>query len=542
MRRFERGVDQVGGRSARPASGRGSRLAAVTVTVASVAALGLVRTLRSSDAPERFPHAEHAGIFPTCLGCHAGVPEGDTTRYYSVTAGECRNCHDGTRVERVEWSGPTRQASNLSFTHPGHEREATEAGDAPESCGTCHAVAGGTRRMDVDRARPEACLSCHAHEAASHLVADARCDACHVALAEAPWLSEARVAGFPEPPGHEAEGFQLAHGDAAAAAGANCTVCHARQSCTRCHLNADRLPAIERLPSDPRIAAIVAGQEGEWPEPASHEQADWAYTHGRAAAASLAPCSNCHAASSCETCHGAATATVAAGLPRPGPDDPTGVRIAPTRPPGHTRDFRTSHGAAAATAFPNCSSCHAERECADCHERTAVRTGAIDPAESGREGGSAPIVASMRAEDRGDGGEALAGGRGGTAGFHPPDFVVRHGAEAYAAAQECADCHSNEVFCRSCHESVGIAAVSRQTSGAFHDAQADWLIAHGRAARQGLEECAACHRQSSCLRCHSARSGLRISPHGPGFDAERLLGKAAVSCAVCHFRESLVFP
>lgn len=539
---IRRGPRRVGrGRTRRPgfARGRAARVAAGASLVALAVALSLVGSLRSFGVSDGFPHAEHARIFPTCLGCHAGVPEGDAARYYTVEPGECANCHDGTRVGRVEWSGPTRRASNLAFTHPEHEREAAEAGEAPESCGTCHGVAGGTRRMDVDRARPETCLSCHAHEADTHLAAEARCSTCHLPLAEADRLPESRVAAFPEPPAHEAEDFLFQHGKTAAATGANCTVCHARQSCARCHLNADRLSAVERVPPDPRIAAIVAGREGEWPEPASHDDEGWTFTHGRAAVESLASCGNCHAAPSCAACHGAAAATVAAGLPRPERGQPAGVRVSAIRPPGHTPDFWTNHGAAAATAFPDCSSCHAETECAACHERTAARMEEVDPVgrERARDAGGPEDAAAVR-ERR----EAVARGGEGTGGFHPVDFVVRHGAEAYAETPECAQCHSNEAFCRSCHESVGIAAVSQQVSGAFHDGQADWLIAHGRAARQGLEECAACHRQSSCLRCHSARSGLRISPHGPGFDANRLLGKAAVSCAVCHFRDSFVFP
>ena len=54
------------------------------------------------------------------------------------------------------------------------------------------------------------------------------------------------------------------------------------------------------------------------------------------------------------------------------------------------------------------------------------------------------------------------------------------------------------------------------------------------AARQGLEGCAGCHTQSSCTQCHSARLGWRISPHGPGFDAERLRQANPLTCRLCH--------
>ena len=67
-------------------------------------------------------------------------------------------------------------------------------------------------------------------------------------------------------------------------------------------------------------------------------------------------------------------------------------------------------------------------------------------------------------------------------------------------------------------------------------AQPDWLIVHGRAARQGMEECTTCHQQTSCLRCHSARAGWRINPHGPDFDPKRIAQRSTESCSICHTR------
>jgi hypothetical protein len=77
---------------------------------------------------------------------------------------------------------------------------------------------------------------------------------------------------------------------------------------------------------------------------------------------------------------------------------------------------------------------------------------------------------------------------------------------------------------------------------AFHDAQPDWLLAHGQAARLGMEECASCHEQNSCLRCHSAKSGWRINPHGPGFDPGRVADRSQMSCAICHYRDQINDP
>lgn len=122
-----------------------------------------------------------------------------------------------------------------------------------------------------------------------------------------------------------------------------------------------------------------------------------------------------------------------------------------------------------------------------------------------------------------------------TGGFHPPDYVLRHGADAFSRRVQCSDCHQAQAFCLACHEKMGIGSGGRAVSSAFHDAEPNWLIVHGRAARQNLETCVSCHQQSFCLRCHSAKFGFRIDPHGPGFDPNRIADRSTISCGICHF-------
>lgn len=484
--------------------------------------------LLSLGGGEGFPHDRHAGLFPVCLGCHAGIATGDPAAVYSVRPSECARCHDGEREPRVDWEGPPPRASNLDFSHPAHVDEAERHGEATE-CGTCHRVSEAAGRMEVTAASAERCLSCHAHEAPAHLAAETDCLTCHRTLVASGELSVGQVARFPAPSAHESPSFLFEHAGPARATPERCSVCHARESCTRCHLNADRLDVVRGLPRDDRVAALVADEPGEWPLPASHREPDWELAHGTPARASIESCSNCHAAESCTACHGGAATGVISELPRPGPGEPPGVRLAARRPPGHPPDFATRHGAAAATRLPECSTCHAESLCAECHDR--------------------PVSSGGRPDGGGSPGEGPGNGAGGAwapepdGGFHPVNFVLRHGAEAFAARSECSECHSGEAFCRSCHESMGIAATTRRsTGGAYHDAADAWLIQHGRAARQGLQECASCHRQSSCLRCHSARSGLRIDPHGPGFDPDRVADRSLMSCAVCHRADQILPP
>jgi hypothetical protein len=485
-------------------------LAAAGILGAGFLVLADGEPLQSRPEDDPFPHEEHRGLFPSCLACHAGVPEGDEDRLYTVTLEQCARCHDGQERERVAWSRPEPAAHNLVFTHPDHSDAVERADGSPLSCSACHGLEPDAPRMAVGGATAESCLDCHTHRAPDHLSAQAECTTCHRRLTEATSLTRNRIASFPRPPDHEEEGFLTGHGPGAASSVETCAVCHARESCARCHLNGDRMESVRALSGDPRVAALVEGREGEWPEPATHGPR-WYQTHGSAASRDPGSCASCHARSSCTTCHTGDEAAVNL-MPVPGPGDPTGVRTARIRPPDHGADFTLNHGTAAATALPRCESCHREQTCTGCH----ASTGGAESGDSGADG----ALAWPPRETEG--------------GYHPPNFILRHGAEAFAARTECAECHSREAFCRSCHEELGMARGGRLGSSSFHDAVPNWLLGHGTAARRNLESCTSCHQQTSCLRCHSARSGWRINPHGPGFDPGRVSDRSAISCAICH--------
>lgn len=471
--------------------------------------------LLSRTRSDGFPHEKHAGLFPTCLGCHAGIPDADTSRYFSVTPADCIRCHDGEREKTVDWGAPSRTPSNLVFVHAEHINAVAREGDDELKCSACHGPTDDREpRMAIRRAAPEACVGCHAHEAPEHLARGVVCRTCHAPITDVPGLPESRIAQFPKPPEHEGASFVLGHADLAAAESESCAVCHARESCARCHLNAEDVEEIRGLEPDSRVARIVADEPGEWPEPASHEDRRWEYEHAESIDPGSVSCASCHAEPSCRSCHGEADVPQVAALPDPQPDRPAGVTVDVRRAPGHTPEFASRHGTAAAANLPGCASCHVERECLACHQT---------PAATAR--GKTPLpVGPPR-----------------SSGYHAPDFMLRHGAEAFAVQAVCTDCHSTEVFCRDCHESLGMeAGVASGAGGAFHDAQPDWLFEHGRAARQGMESCASCHQQTSCLRCHSAKSGLRINPHGSDFDPERLRDRSVESCATCHTADQIL--
>ena len=64
-----------------------------TTVGAIVALIGLAGAaggmLLSLGGQDRFPHERHAGLFPTCAGCHAGIAAGDTATFVSITPEDC---------------------------------------------------------------------------------------------------------------------------------------------------------------------------------------------------------------------------------------------------------------------------------------------------------------------------------------------------------------------------------------------------------------------------------------------------------------------
>jgi predicted CXXCH cytochrome family protein len=461
--------------------------------LAGTALLVAVGVSMASRAPApAFSHESHARLFPVCEGCHVGVVSGLDQELYPRPA-DCLQCHDGTRGPEVEWAPPAPRASNVRFSHPEH-REILAAEGVGSECATCHATVEPRNRMSVAAARPALCLQCHAHAAETHLAAGAACMTCHVPLTEAASIPGERLAVFPLPESHREPGFLSAHAPGGSSELATCAVCHARESCERCHANADRLPVVAGLGRDPRVAKLVEGALPEYPLPASHAAGSWAWEHAATARSEPTTCANCHTQPGCQSCHGdalAAAAWIIASLPPAVPGRASGAPLSVAVSATHPGGFAERHGTWAASGALDCARCHSPSRCADCHAGTA-----------------AP-------------------------GFHPPNFLERHAVDVFARGSDCQSCHSPETFCQSCHTASGLGSQGRMTA-AFHTGQPMWVLSHGQAARAGLESCVACHQQSDCLQCHSASGGWGVNPHGPGFAAQRLSARTARTCQVCH--------
>ncbi len=459
--------------------------------IASALALALAWPLATAPASvptDSFPHPAHRRLFTACTSCHAGIVSGDSAAT-RPTAALCANCHDGRTARLVDWTPRPPRESNLRFDHRTHFARTGSTGVEP-TCSTCHALADTSALMEIARARPERCLTCHEHQATAHLATDANCATCHRPLPTTRVAVE-RIAGFPKPPSHDVDWLR-SHATPARLSSAQCAVCHAREYCAACHVNASRVAEIQALEPDPRVAQLALAMHVTYTAPPSHAEGDFIRGHGLASRSTSATCATCHTRESCLVCHGPqARVPVVATLPRRTRGGAPGVDLAAMRPPGHLPDFRANHRAAAAGGDAACSRCHAQAWCATCHD------------------------AASRPP------------------FHVANFVMRHAAPSYTQENECVSCHQVQSFCVSCHRQTGVAAVRNLPAGRFHTNQPNWTFAHGGAARRSLESCVACHQQSFCLQCHSASSGWKVSPHGQGFDPD-VASRNAAMCRICH--------
>jgi len=191
----------------------------------------------------------------------------------------------------------------------------------------------------------------------------------------------------------------------------------------------------------------------------------WATEHERDAEASNANCSSCHEQKFCLDCH--------KGDPKH------------QRPDMHVADYLEIHPIKAWGNEDACRKCHEVSFCTDCHRR-------------------------FRGEDL----KVLSHRRGWS--DKPVGSAGRRHAEQFQADPD---------SCRQCHPG-GILS-SHQ-----------WTSDHQREARRSLTTCQSCHpRGTVCLRCHSATRGLRASPHPKNWNSnhERLARASDErTCEKCH--------
>lgn len=208
----------------------------------------------------------------------------------------------------------------------------------------------------------------------------------------------------------------------------------------------------------------------------------WPINHRAAAKGNTPDCSACHQQSDCLDCHKAGFADEMGAL---------GNQMMNV----HRSDFHISHPIAARTNPQLCSSCHESQFCNDCHSDFRFRTGRSSGASHNR------IFDLIPSDD-------------------PARFAQVHQGFTFAdpAQANCDNCHTNS------------------TPPDFHA----WSNGHGREARKNLATCQACHPEGdTCLRCHSARAGSagQFNPHGSDWGSRKNRLRDATdgkTCRKCH--------
>ena len=199
----------------------------------------------------------------------------------------------------------------------------------------------------------------------------------------------------------------------------------------------------------------------------------------------------------------------------------------------HTPLWVRQHGIDSETAGAQCSGCHSISFCVDCHK--------------GGELGVDLKKRSVRMDT--------------VPSTHTSRFRIVHPLKATAEQiNDCYTCHSKQ-DCVDCHEYFrnrfpGREIVSHQMSweqlidhatfplnqcqdchpgGALSSAQ--WSSGHAKEARRSLSSCQSCHPDGdACLDCHSATTGLMISPHPRNWGKiqSTFRKESPEVCAKCH--------
>ncbi|MDB4980277.1 MAG: cytochrome c family protein [Myxococcales bacterium] len=377
------------------------------------------------------------------------------------------------------------QVIPLRFDHARHLKLSVK-------CETCH-VSASTSTSAADNLIPAeaACRQCHEIDRARPTLVPAggpaaRCDACHVGDT-AGWMP--RGATFSTPPRVELARPNLKFNHRLhVSRGVGCELCHGNVA-TKAFATRDDLPK-------------------------------------------MALCLGCHdgkqATSRCAACHLtepdgrlktslASAATAALGPAGLGKLVPSGVlRGLDAHGPMFARDHAQVGRQGETDGY--CLSCHKRSECVDCHG------GVVRPFD-----------------------------------IHPSDYVSLHGVDARRNTPDCSSCHRAQSFCVGCHQRTGVAAdpegggrgqQPRNPFGTgtqlkqFHPpgwvGEGGATSGHAQQARRNIRACASCHREESCLGCHSTdpTRGMNVSPHGPAFGGtarcRALSQKNRRACLKCH--------
>ena len=204
---------------------------------------------------------------------------------------------------------------------------------------------------------------------------------------------------------------------------------------------------------------------------APNHDADWGRGHRLLASKPVKNCAQCHDQAWCLDCHAGGGTDVAPGLANAGKN---------FVPRSHRSDFREIHPLKALDNPNSCVRCHESRFCTECHSR-----------------------------------------------YKPTSLQFQSHRRQFQEIKLSAVGPKHEIFnagqCQTCHPSGMIPS--------HH-----WSAEHAAEARRNLQSCQTCHNDGDvCMKCHSARTGLKVNPHPRGWNASSLKAKSSSrTCAKCH--------
>ena len=202
-------------------------------------------------------------------------------------------------------------------------------------------------------------------------------------------------------------------------------------------------------------------------------------------------CASCHSPEGagpnfCESCH---------------------ISTAGLIPENHTTvDFKDKHKFLAEAANANCSMCHDNSTCEECHVATNTITETNTPDNFYQ-----PYMPSQSI----DGSKQQVISR-----VHEIGYRFNHGIDANLKMTDCQSCHQVETFCANCHQSEdadfslgGVAPMSHLKADFTTMGVGSGGGEHAILARRDIESCAACHdvqgADPTCIKCHLDSDGIK---------------------------------
>jgi len=175
--------------------------------------------------------------------------------------------------------------------------------------------------------------------------------------------------------------------------------------------------------------------------------------------------------------------------------------------PNHDADFLRGHRVLAAQAGNNCSQCHQQAWCLDCHK------GGGDGADLGKENF----------------------GRDYKPKSHRSDFVSIHPIKALDNPQSCKSCHEQK-YCNDCHSRFPMGSLRIKSHLMLGPNAQQYTAAigeHSTEARRNLQSCAACHPEGDvCIQCHSTG---KVRPHPRNWKSQNFKDRTnGKMCLKCH--------